>query len=121
MPQAQRILSWLAQVAAAAILAIAGFPKLTGAPEVRQLFTNLGAEPWGRVATGALELAAALLLLVPAPYLGRHRQGAMLGLMVMVGALAAHATKLGWSGPMPTMAGIVTACCLLVLWLRRGE
>lgn len=120
MTQAQRILSWLAQVAAAAILAMAGFPKLTGAPEVRQLFSNLGVEPWGRVATGALELAAALLLL-PVPVMRRHRQGAMLGLLIMVGALTAHATRLGWSGPMPMMAGIVTACCLLVLWLRRGE
>lgn len=116
---AQRIVSWLAQLAAGAILAMAGYPKLTGAPEVRQLFTNLGAEPWGRVATGALELAAAVLLLVPAPYLGRHRQGAMLGLLLMAGALTAHATKLGWSGPMPMMAAMVTASCLLVLWLRR--
>lgn len=119
MTTLRRIVSWLAQAAAATILAMAGFPKLTGAMAVRQLFVNLGAEPWGRVATGALELAAAVLLLVPAPYLGRHRQGAMLALLIMAGALAAHATKLGWSGPMPMMAGIVTACCALVLWLRR--
>jgi len=43
----------------------------------------------------------------------------MLGLVIMAGALTAHATTLGWAGPMPTMAAVVTASCLLVLWLRR--
>jgi uncharacterized membrane protein YphA (DoxX/SURF4 family) len=58
----QTILFWVARIIAALILLQTLFFKFTGAPESIELFTKLGAEPWGRIGTGVLELAASLLI-----------------------------------------------------------
>ena len=64
------------------------------------------------------------LLLVPAPYLGKHAWGAALGAALMLGALGAHVAKLGFSGAngqLAVMATVALVCCLYVVWARRGE
>ena len=57
--------SWVAQVVAAVIMGQTLFFKFSGAPEAVALFETLGVEPWGRLATGGIELVAVVLLLVP--------------------------------------------------------
>ena len=86
-----RIMSWSCQLIAAAILGQTLFFKFTGAPESRFIFSTLGIEPWGRYATGILELIAVILLLNPAT----AAIGGLLGMGLMGGAIMGHLTKLG--------------------------
>ena len=60
-----KVVSWVAQILAAVIMGQTLFFKFTAAPESVAIFEQLGAEPWGRIATGILEAVAILLLLVP--------------------------------------------------------
>ena len=55
----------VARLTTAAILAQSLAFKFTGAAESVAIFEALGAEPWGRLASGAVEALAVALLLVP--------------------------------------------------------
>ena len=87
-------LLWLCQLGACAILAMAGYSKVSGAPSDVALFTQLGMEPDGRLTVGVLELISALGLLhsVSAPY------AALIGAGVLTGAGLAHMGPLGFGG-----------------------
>ncbi len=128
-----RITSWVLQIIAAFILGQTLFFKFTGAEETKALFEVLGAEPWGRYASGVMELIAVVLLLIPRTSV----VGAMLALGVILGAIGAHLTKLGISidpvalgndaleplaGPMLfVMAVVVLVCSVSVIVIRRNE
>ena len=56
MSKRKTTLSWIAQLIAAAIVGQTLFFKFTGAPESVYLFTALGAEPWGRIGSGVVDL-----------------------------------------------------------------
>lgn len=116
------IASWICQIAAALILLQTLFYKFSGAEESRHIFTAVGAEPWGRWASGVVELIAAVLLLYPktAPV------GAVLALGVMSGALMTHLTKLGIEvkgdgGLLFGLAVTVFICSAVVLVIRRAQ
>lgn len=116
------ITSWILQLIAATILAQTLFFKFSGAEESKFIFTTLGAEPWGRVATGCMELVAIVLLLAPRTV----TLGALLALGVMTGAIGSHLTKLGIvvqndGGLLFGLALTVFACSAVVLVLRRRE
>jgi len=116
------LISWVCQIAAAAILGQTLFFKFTGAPEARYIFTTLGVEPWGRIGTGVLELIAVLLLLLPRT----AALGALLAVGLMAGAILSHLTRLGIEvqgdhGLLFTLALIVLASGLVVLTLRRRQ
>ena len=83
--------SWIFRIAAAAILLQTLYFKFTGAPESVYIFTKVGLEPWGRYASGVVELFAAVLLLFPRTAWA----GALLAAGVMAGAIGSHLTKLG--------------------------
>src|SRR6266487_4655330 len=85
------VLSWLLRIAAAIILLQTLFFKFTAAPESVYIFTKVGAEPWGRIGSGIIELFAAVLLLIPRTVWA----GALLALGVMLGAIVSHLTVLG--------------------------
>ena len=86
-----QILSWSCRILAAIILLQTLFFKFTAAPESVYIFTKVGAEPWGRIGSGVVELIAAVLLLTPRfVWLG-----AILALGVMAGAIVSHLTLLG--------------------------
>jgi uncharacterized membrane protein YphA (DoxX/SURF4 family) len=89
--RAMTVLSWLLRLIVAAILFQTLFFKFTGAPESVQIFTKLGIEPWGRIASGMAELVAVILLLVPSTV----TLGALLSLGVISGAIFSHLTRLG--------------------------
>ncbi len=116
----QAVLSWIAQIGVAVILLQTLFFKFTGAPESIYIFTRLGLEPWGRIASGVVELVAGVLLLAPAT----AALGALIALGVISGALVSHLTVLGIEvqadgGLLFILACAVFAGSLLVLWLRR--
>jgi len=119
-PRTRTVLSWVAQLVAAAILGMAGVSKLTGAADSVALFTLLGAEPTGRLALGSVELVATLLLLWPA----RAVIGASLGAFLMVGAIGTHLFRIGINyGGDPSlfiMACVVLISCGATIGLRRG-
>src|ERR1044072_2033360 len=52
----QAMVNWALQLAAAGILLQTLFFKFPASQESVYIFTPLGAEPWGRIATGILEL-----------------------------------------------------------------
>ncbi len=113
-------LSWVCQIIAAVILGQTLFFKFTGAPESIYIFTVLGAEPWGRIGSGVMELVAVVLLLnnkTPAI-------GAGLTIGLMGGAIGAHLTKLGIDvqGDGGTLFGLAVTtlvCAVVVILIRR--
>ena len=91
LSKAQTVVSWLLQLAVAGILLQTLFFKFTGAEESVYIFSKLGAEPWGRLGSGVIELIASLLLLVPAT----APVGAIVTMGVMAGAIMSHLAVLG--------------------------
>lgn len=115
-------LSWVLQLSVAVILLQTLFFKFTGAEESVFIFSTLGVEPWGRYASGVVELVAAALLLIP----GFAAYGALLSLGVISGAIISHLTVLGIEvrgdgGLLFALAMIVFICSLAILALRWRE
>ena len=111
-----------ARLVVAALLLQTLFFKFTGAAESVAIFETLGVEPWGRIATGVMELAAAVLLLVPST----AGLGALLALGVLSGAIVSHLLWLGIEvegdgGTLFGMAVLLFALSGFVAFLRRAE
>jgi hypothetical protein len=88
------------------------------------IFSTLGAEPWGRIGSGVVELIASVLLLVPRTTV----YGGAVAVLVMGGALMSHITTLGITmpavgdrGELFALACLVMLACLFVLYLHRRE
>ncbi len=116
------IATWLLRVIAAVIMLQTLYYKFTGSEESVHIFSTLGIEPWGRLATGALELIASILLLIPATTL----IGALLGVGLMSGAIASHLIFLGIevqndNGLLFAYALTVFFCCLTLIVMKRRE
>jgi uncharacterized membrane protein YphA (DoxX/SURF4 family) len=115
-------LSWLLQLVVAVILLQTLFFKFTGAEESVYIFTTLGAEPWGRIGSGVVELIASVLLLVPRTTV----YGAVLAMGTMAGAIMSHLSLLGIEvmgdgGLLFTLAVLVLAASATIVVIRRSE
>jgi hypothetical protein len=115
-------LSWLLQLAVAVILLQTLFFKFTGAEESVHIFTTLGAEPWGRIGSGVVELIASILLLVPRTTV----YGAILAMGTMAGAIMSHLLFLGIEvrgdgGLLFTLANLVLAASATIVVIHRSE
>jgi len=115
-------LGLLLRLTAAATLLQTLFFKFTGAEESVYIFSTLGAEPWGRIGSGAMELVTAVLLLVPstAPV------GGLLAVGAMSGAILSHLTVLGIEirgdgGLLFALAIAVWLASAGVVWIYRGQ
>ena len=122
LPARWRWVSWCCRITAAVILLQTLWFKFTGAPESVYVFTQIGLEPWGRTASGVVELVAALLLLFPRTVWA----GAALATGVMLGAIASHFTTLGIvvqsdGGGLFALAVIVLTCALTTAYIHRQE
>jgi uncharacterized membrane protein YphA (DoxX/SURF4 family) len=110
---------WILRLIPAIILLQTLYFKFTAQPESVQLFTRIGMEPYGRIGTGVLELIAAILILIPR-YTG---YGAILGLIMMTGALYFHLTKIGifFGGDalLFIYAVITFVCCALLIFIYK--
>jgi uncharacterized membrane protein YphA (DoxX/SURF4 family) len=91
---------WVLQVGAAAMFFMAGFMKLSGAPDMVAMFDAIGAGQWFRYVTGGIEVAGAALLLVPR----------------LAGAVVTHLAIVGGS---PAMALVLLAVTATIAWARR--
>ncbi len=116
------VLSWVLRITAAIILLQTLFFKFTAAPESVYIFTKVGAEPWGRIGSGVVELIAAILILTPRfTWLG-----SLLAMGVMAGAILSHLAVLGIEvqgdkGLLFALALIVLVCSTANLLLHRSE
>ncbi|MDQ8202209.1 DoxX family protein [Pelagicoccus sp. SDUM812003] len=116
------VLSWIAQIVAAVIFAQTLFFKFAGAEESVYIFSTLGVEPWGRWLAGISELVAAGLLMHPR----LSWLGAMVGVGVMLGAIASHLLVLGIEvqddgGLLFSLALVATVACGMCIALRRSQ
>ena len=117
-----RAVGLLLRLTAAAILLQTLFFKFTGAAESVFIFETLGAEPWGRIGSGVVELVTSALLLMPPT----AAVGGLLGLGVMSGAIVSHLAILGIDimgdgGLLFALAVIVWSASAGVLWIYRGS
>jgi uncharacterized membrane protein YphA (DoxX/SURF4 family) len=124
LSKALKVVDWILRIIVAVILLQTLFFKFTGAKESIYIFTTLGAEPWGRIGSGVVELIASILLLAPRTAVF----GAILALGTICGAIFAHLTKLGIKipavddhGELFALALLVFVSSLVVLYLRRSE
>jgi hypothetical protein len=122
LSKAQLTLSIVLQLVAAGILLQTLFFKFTGAEESVYIFSTLGVEPWGRLASGVVELIGAVLLLVP----GTAAIGAVVACGVMAGAIMSHLTILGIEvrgdgGLLFALALVVLVSSAVVVILRRAD
>lgn len=103
---------WVLQIAAAGMFLMAGSSKLAGAAEMIGVFDAIGIGQWFRYLTGAIEVGAAVMLLVPrlAFY------GAALLVPTMVGAILTHLFILGGSA---TPAIVLLLAVGTIAWVRR--
>jgi uncharacterized membrane protein YphA (DoxX/SURF4 family) len=106
----QNVVIWVLRLLVAVILLQTLFFKFTGAAESVYIFSTLGAEPWGRIASGVIELIASVLLLVPRTVV----YGSLLALGTISGAILAHLTKLGIALPAVGDRGELFALALAV-------
>jgi uncharacterized membrane protein YphA (DoxX/SURF4 family) len=110
---------WILRLVPAVILLQTLYFKFTAHPESVKLFTEIGMEPYGRIGTGILELIASILILIPR-FTG---YGAILGLIMMTGALYFHLTKIGiyFNGdPLLFIYAVITfVCCALLIFVYK--
>jgi uncharacterized membrane protein YphA (DoxX/SURF4 family) len=112
---------WILRLVPAIILLQTLYFKFTAQPESVQLFTRIGMEPYGRIGTGIVELIASILILIPR-YTG---YGAILGLILMTGALYFHLTKIGiyFNGdPLLFIYAVITfVSCAVLMYINRNQ
>lgn len=118
----KNMLVWLLRLLVAGILLQTLFFKFSGAPESVWIFRALGAEPWGRIASGVAELVVAALILWPRT----TGIGAVGSLGIISGAIVAHLTMLGIEvqgddGTLFYLALLVFAGSAVLVWLHRRE
>jgi putative oxidoreductase len=117
-----RVLDWVVRLVAAGVLLQTLYFKFGGAPESVYIFSTLGAEPWGRLGSGVVELVAAALLL----WSGTAALGGVLAAGVMTGAIMSHVVFLGIevqgdAGLLFGLACLVLACSLATIAIHRAE
>jgi len=89
--KSKNLLLWACRIIAALIMLQTLYFKFTAAPESVYIFSQVGMEPDGRIATAIAELLASVLILIPRTSL----IGASLALFIMIGAIATHVAIIG--------------------------
>ena len=129
LSQPRTAVSWLLRLVVAGILLQTLFFKFSGAEESVYIFSTVGQfvhvpafEPWGRIGSGVVELAASILLLVPATV----SAGAILTIATMSGAIASHLLILGIEikgdgGLLFGLAVTALSGSVILLVLRRAQ
>ncbi|HUQ66998.1 MAG TPA: hypothetical protein VM101_12635 [Flavitalea sp.] len=114
--KSKNVLLWVCRIVSALIMLQTLYFKFTAAPESVHIFTMVGMEPEGRIATAIAELIASALILIPTT----SAFGAGIALFIMLGAIATHLTILGIEvmddgGRLFTYAVIVAIACLYII------
>src|SRR5258708_6323016 len=103
---------WILQIGAAGMFLMVGFFKLSGDPQMVELFDTIGLGQWFRYVTGSVEVLGAVLLLIPR----LSGVGALLLVGTMLGAVATHLFIVGGS-PLPAIILLIVTG--LIAWGRR--
>jgi hypothetical protein len=111
------IISYVLQLFIIALLAPAAYHKLTSDAGSMALFTMLEMEPTGRYIIGFLEATACLLLMIP----NSAVHGAILSLGIMIGAVIAHCSKIGFSEMFHFSSLALVISSSLIIYLRRKQ
>ena len=112
----QAVIIFILKLITAVVLLQTLYFKFTASEESVYIFQTVGMEPWGRIGSGVVELAAAILLFIPRT----AWLGAVLALGSMAGAIFFHLTKLGIEvmddgGLLFGLACLVFICSLVIL------
>ena len=118
----ENVISWVLRITATIILWQTLYFKFTAHPESVELFTKLGVEPWGRIATGIIELFIGILLIIPSTAF----LGAFLGAGTMSGAILSHLAIIGIAskndgGLLFGLAITVFICCAVIMILHKKQ
>ncbi len=118
----RNIFIWIVKLVAAGILLQTLYFKFSGAEESVYIFSTLGAEPYGRIGSGVVELIASILILIPRTTL----LGALMGLGTMVGAIVSHLFILGIEvkndgGQLFALAVITFTCCAFLVFENKNK
>jgi hypothetical protein len=113
---------WTIRLVPAIIMLQTLFFKFTAAAESVYIFSQLHADPYGRIGTGCLELVASALLLMPRFSL----YGALLSIGLMGGAILSHLFVLGINvqddgGKLFLLAVITLLFGLIIVWQQKDE
>jgi uncharacterized membrane protein YphA (DoxX/SURF4 family) len=108
----QRRIVWGVRILLALAFGAAGVAKLAGVPQMVQVFDAIGFGQWFRYLTGTVEVAGAVLLLVPATGF----LGGLLLTATMVGAVATHLVLIGGNPAPAIVLGLLSA---FVAWRER--
>lgn len=107
------IARWATQIVLAVTFLFAGGSKLVGAPAMVNLFAAIGWGQWFRYFTGAIEIGAAVALLIPSAALF----GAILLVPTMIGAVIANL----FFGQSPAPPLVLLLLAVAVAWSRRNQ
>ena len=110
----KNIALWVPQVLTAAAFLMAGFAKLSGQPMMVETFDKIGIGQWFRYVTGGIEVASAILLLIPR----LTPVGAALLVCTMCGAVLTHLLLIGGS-PLPAL--VLGCFAAIIFGGRRGS
>ena len=114
------IFIWIVKLTAVIILLQTLYFKFSGAEESVYIFSTLGAEPYGRIGSGIVELIASILILIPRTTI----LGAIMGVGTMTGAILSHLFILGIEvkndgGTLFILAIITFLCCLVLIYNQK--
>ena len=114
-PSVRSIIAWILQVILAIIFIKAGFDKLRNLDGTLKMFGGLGLPAVLGAVVGAAELLGGIGLLIP-----RTVRPAAIGLIIiMIGALVMHATKIPGGIAGGAFAGALLLGLVVVVLLRR--
>lgn len=118
----KEILVWILRITVSVILLQTLYFKFSGAEESIYIFSTLGIEPYGRIGSGIVELAAAILILIPKT----TWIGALGASGVMMGAILSHLFVLGIEvendgGLLFVLAVITLLCSLGLLYFNKNK
>ena len=111
--RARNVLLWVLQILTAAAFLMAGFAGLSGQPMMVETFDKIGIGQRFRYVTGSIEIASAILLLIPllTPVGAAHL------VCTMTGAVLTHLVLIGGS-PVPAL--VLLCFAAIILWGRFG-
>jgi len=111
LSRARNVALWALQILTAATFLMAGFGTLSGYPVMVESFDKIGIGQWFRYVTGTIEVASAILLLIPR----LTPVGAALLVCTMAGAVLSHLFLIGGS---PVAALVLLCFAAIILWGR---